>query len=287
MVSYDELTRCQSGTHSIPDHPHSSPHANHCRIILTFLEHDIDMYKYVLFLGRIYYMYLIFNIIPLSFVATFYCYLYTNVCRKIAHVANAIVIMKPTLNKAPCIVYLVELLLVTHPNDNHSPGWSRGILFHVHRSTWSLSAFESFNFTFGWCACDESGSFRPFCRFGLGRSNQSETTHQIWPKRPRAETTQSETTWVETTQGRNDSGPKRPGTPVTGGKHGAKKKKKKKKRHPLNFTVLGSFATFLFATYTCSLPYLFATYPFATWPVRYLAFSLPVFFAIPILWSQH
>ena len=33
--------------------------------------------------------------------------------------------------------------------------------------------------------------------------NQAETTHQIWPKRPRAETTQA-----ETTQGRNDSGPK-------------------------------------------------------------------------------
>ena len=35
-------------------------------------------------------------------------------------------------------------------------------------------------------------------------NNQAETTHQIWPKRPRAEMTRA-----ETTQDRNDSGPKR------------------------------------------------------------------------------
>ena len=38
--------------------------------------------------------------------------------------------------------------------------------------------------------------------------NQAETTHQKWPKRLRAETTQAGTTRAETTQGRNDSEPK-------------------------------------------------------------------------------
>ena len=71
---------------------------------MTFLEHDIGMYKYVLFLGPIYYMYL--NIrCDISLAATFYCYLYTNVCRKIAHVAYVNVTMKLTLNKATYILY--------------------------------------------------------------------------------------------------------------------------------------------------------------------------------------
>ena len=39
-------------------------------------------------------------------------------------------------------------------------------------------------------------------------------THQIGPKRPRSETTQA-TTQAETTQGRNDSGPKRLGAETT------------------------------------------------------------------------
>ena len=39
------------------------------------------------------------------------------------------------------------------------------------------------------------------------RKNQAETTHQYWPKQPRAETTRA-----ETTQDRNDSGPKGPVT---------------------------------------------------------------------------
>ena len=77
---------------------------------------------------------------------------------------------------------------------------------------------------------------------------KAETTYQIRPKRPRTETTKTETTQAETTRGRNDSGLKR--------------------------TVPGSFATFLFATYTCSLPDLFATYTFATYTR-----SLPSVFA--------
>ena len=41
----------------------------------------------------------------------------------------------------------------------------------------------------------------------MKKKNQAETTHQNWPKRLRAETTQAETTQAETTHGRNDPFP--------------------------------------------------------------------------------
>ena len=47
------------------------------------------------------------------------------------------------------------------------------------------------------------------------KKNQAETTHQNWPKRPRAEATQAKMTQAETTQGQNDSGPKQLGAETT------------------------------------------------------------------------